>query len=103
MTSFLCSKSSLIVNGPFHLCFLELLRKWLIQLSILNVLKGESFITAYQAYSFLYQIPSNFQCFIFQAIMFDLRAIWDLNTAYLFQSLSSQDRLDFLSYEHLSI
>ena len=74
----------------------------LIQLNIVNVLKGGSFITAYQAYSFLYQIRSHFQCFIFQAIIFDLGAIWDLNTAYIFQSLSSQDGLDFLSYEHLS-
>ena len=41
--SFLCFKSSLVVNGPFKLCFLELLRKRLIHLNTLNVLRSKNF------------------------------------------------------------
>ena len=41
--SFLCFKSSLVVNGHFNLSFLELLKKWLNPLNNLNVLRGENF------------------------------------------------------------
>ena len=41
--NFLCFKSLLVVNGPFNLSFLELLRKRLIQLNTLNVLRSENF------------------------------------------------------------
>ena len=41
--SFLCFKSSLAAYRPLNLCFLELLRKWTIQLNILTALRCENF------------------------------------------------------------
>ena len=40
--SFLCFNNSLVVNGLSNLCFLELLRKRLIQLNTLNILQSEN-------------------------------------------------------------
>ena len=52
-------------------------------------------------FSFLFQIPLNFQFSIVQAIITDLRDIWDLPTnyhqAYIFHNLNLQDGLGFPS------
>ena len=55
----------------------------------------------YLSFSFLYQIPRNFQFFVVQAIVFDFGAIWDFPIIYdkacIFNNLYSQDQQDFLS------
>ena len=93
--SSLCFKSSLVVNGPFNLRFLKLLRKRLIQLNTLNVLRSENFdnslsnmfsvvnVVTRISLIFFFSIsdPRNFQ-FLVVVIVFDLRAIWDLPTIY---------------------
>ena len=107
IVSFLCFKSSLVVNGPFNLRFLELLRKRLIQLNTLNVLRSENFdnslsnmfsvvnVVTRISLIFFFSIsdPRNFQLLVV-VIVLDLGAIWDLPTiyyqAFIFHNLYSK-------------
>ena len=96
--SFLCFNSSLVVNGLFNLCFLELLRKRLIQLNTLNILQSENFhnslsnmfseVNVVPRISLLFFFPTS-DSSLFSIFGFSGHCVWSWSYLESFHHLSS--------------